>query len=135
MSDQDFFFDEEEEATPASKSVARPAKSSKPAPKATAATTASPSVLDRDVSMTVAALMAVIALLLGVIIGLVIPTSGVGGTASTPAATSSDANVAAPQLTEDQLGTGELPAGHPDISSMGAESTATPASGETTPAE
>jgi flagellar basal body-associated protein FliL len=131
VSDQDFFFDEEEEAAPAPKRAERSAKSAKPAP--TAQPAASQSVFSQDVSMSVAALMAVIALLIGVIIGIVLPVGGSGS--ATPAATSSGAVVPAPQLTEDQLNTGELPAGHPDISDMSAGTTETPAAGDAAPAQ
>ncbi|MBN2404298.1 MAG: hypothetical protein JXE06_01810 [Coriobacteriia bacterium] len=138
MSDQEFFFDEEDEVTKTPKRAAASAKGSKPAPKPTpkAAQASSPSVFSQDVSMTVAALMAAIALLIGVIIGIVIPTGGssVAPVATTPA-TSTGADVAAPELTEDQLNTEELPAGHPDISGMSADTTEVPTSEEATPAE
>lgn len=126
MSDQDFFFDEEEE-TPkpavkaSSKGVSKGAvkasgSEQKSAPKPAArpaAKAASPSIMEQNVSMTVAALMTVIGLLVGVIIGFVLAPDSVGAGSSTTEQTSEQA---APTLSEDQLNSGQLPAGHPDIS-------------------
>ncbi len=132
MSDQDFFFDEEEEtAREAAKSSSKSGAKAAPAPRKSApkpdtqvaASSASP--FEQSVSMTVAALMTAIGLLVGVIIGFVVapdsPTVSNG--------TATDTGVAAPQLSEDQLNSGELPAGHPDIGSV------TPTATTETPAE
>lgn len=126
MSDQDFFFEDEEqpaeEAAPKSASKSGGSKSAaKPA-----ASAAAP-VAQQTVTMTVAGLVAVCALLVGVIIGLVIPrqpTATVGGSGTTGTTT-------APQLSPEQMEGGSLPAGHPDITGMGG-ATGTPAA-TTTP--
>lgn len=107
MSDQDFFFDEEENETPAKAEKKAPT----PRQARTPSAPAKQQVFQQSVSVTVASLVAVIALLLGVIIGFLIPR---GGTTSTPA----DTGVVAPQLTPEQLQSGQLPPGHPDISGM-----------------
>lgn len=115
MSDQDFFFDEDE--APAKETAPKKAGSSdKAAAKAAPAAGAATAV--QTVSMSVAALIGVIALLAGVIIGIVIP---VGGGANVPAPTgvqtpgAPGGDSAAPQLSPDQLNSGELPEGHPPI--------------------
>lgn len=121
MSDQDFFFDEEDGAKQPAKASAT--AKSKSAAAARPAAPASASFFEQSVSMSIAALMAVIALLVGVIVGFVIPTGG-----TTPPVTATDVGAAtqpAPQLTEDQLSSGELPAGHPDLSSLTGSGTAT----------
>lgn len=145
MSDQDFFFDEEETAAePKTGKDAETAKSSanrsaKPAPVARrsepkptakaaprpAASAAGPGFLGQSVSMTIAVLMTVIGLLVGVIIGFVAAPDGTTGstaTSATPATT--DSGSTAPELSEEELSSGALPEGHPDISSMGATGTA-----------
>ncbi|MCX8007210.1 MAG: hypothetical protein N3B11_03735 [Coriobacteriia bacterium] len=108
MSDQDFFFDEEENET--TKKPEKKAAAGRPAQR-TAAPAAKPQVFQQSVSTTVAALVAVIALLFGVIIGFLIPKG-----AATPTTTGTGA--VAPQLTPEQLQSGQLPPGHPDISGM-----------------
>lgn len=142
MSDQDFFFDEEEEtvapakqsAKPSTKSSATKSSSAKSAPAARksapveAAPAAGAGFFEQSVSMSVAALMTVIGLLVGVIIGFVVAPDG--GTSVSTTGT----GAAAPQLSSDQLQSGDLPAGHPDISGMGGSAvpTETP---EAAPAE
>jgi len=119
VSDQDFFFDEEDGAKP-------PVKASGTAKAKPAAPAQTPrgggSFFEQSVSMSIAALMTVIALLVGVIIGFVIPT---GGTTPPVATTTGVTTSTAPQLSEDQLNSGELPAGHPDLGSITGSSTAT----------
>lgn len=127
MSDQDFFFDEEEDAKPKAASKAT-SGSKKPVPSKAAAPAPAGTFFAQNVSMTVAALMAVIALLLGVIIGIVIPT----GSTTVPPVTSSAGTDAAPVLSDDQLNSGELPAGHPDISGMATGSAGATGSADTT---
>ena len=63
--------------------------------------------------MTMAILFAVIGVLLGVVIGLFVGNAlnPVGTNAVAPATT------VAPTLTQDQLNSGQLPAGHPQITS------------------
>jgi len=115
VSDQDFFFEEDEQpketvttGTPGKSGAARPATSA-----------AAPSTV-QTVTMSVAALIGVIALLAGVIIGLVIPT-GPGatapGTVTTPGATQGSGT--APQLSPEQLEGGELPPNHPPVGGGG----------------
>ncbi len=107
MSEQDFFFDEEADAKPAPKKASATNGTSAPS---------NGSFFAQDISVAIAALMAVIALLLGVIVGVLIPSGGTtsGVSTSAPASISEPA----PQLTPDQLDSGELPAGHPDLSGM-----------------
>lgn len=129
MSDQDFFFEEEERPT----EDAAPAKStpksggSKSAAKPVASDAAP--VAQQSVSMTVAGLVAACALLVGVIVGLVIPRQPSAATVDTGTTGTSTA----PQLTPEQMEGGSLPAGHPDISSMGGGATGAPAATTTTP--
>ena len=118
MSDQeDFFFDEEEKP-------AEPKKAPAPRSKAAAgvaAPSAASSFGGQSVTMAVAGLIAVCALLVGVIIGIL-----VGGTDNVPApsaTTGTGVQQPAPQLTDEQLKGGQLPEGHPTIPS--AEPTAT----------
>jgi hypothetical protein len=110
VSDQDFFFDEDEQPKAEEKSAS--AKKTGGAGRSAASATTT----TQTVSMAVAALIGVIALLGGVIIGILLPT---GGT-STVAPTTSPAGQTAPQLSPDQMG-GELPEGHPDIGAMGGD--------------
>ncbi len=128
MSDQDFFFDEDEKVDeevaekPASKKA-----NGKPAPRQTAPrqSAAGYSGGGQSVTMTVASLIAVVALLVGVIIGILIPAGA--STPTSPAANTSG-SVSAPQLTDEQI-QGGVPEGHPDISGMAtgtAEATTTP---------
>jgi len=119
VSDQDFFFDEEDGA----KQPAKAPATAKGKPVARPAEPARASFFEQSVSMPIAALMAVIALLVGVIVGFVIPTGG--ATPPVTATTTAVATETAPQLSEDQLNSGELPAGHPDLSSMTGTGTAT----------
>ena len=127
MSDQDFFFDEEDEAVSeapkaSSKSGGKaqaPARQAAPRQRSAAAPSAAPAG-EKQVSRTVAALMAVGALLLGVIIGFVLPGGSTGATPSTGAAAGTGSTTAPGPLTEDQLSSGQLPEGHPPIESMGA---------------
>lgn len=152
MSDQDFFFDEEEtavepkpgkdadtkpsanrsaKATPtarpaASKSVGKPASkpASKPAARPAPAA-GGPTFFEQNVSMTIASLMTVIGLLVGVIIGFIAaPDNATVSTGTSAAPTMSGTGATAPQLSDEQLSSGTLPEGHPDISSMGATGTA-----------
>lgn len=114
MSDQDFFFDEDEQPK---KEAAKPAPAAKKGASAPAKTAAPAASGVQSVSMTVTALVGVIALLAGVIIGIVLPVGG--GSEPVPtsvtAPTTGAGGSSAPQLTPEQLQGGELPAGHPDI--------------------
>ena len=130
MSDQDFFFDEEETAQPApkteSKSTAKTTGTS-PAPRprqSTATSASSASFFEQNVSMSVAALMTVIGLLVGVIVGFVIAPDGAATGTETTLGTGT--TVPAPALTEDQLNSGELPAGHPAVTGVTPTESVTP---------
>ena len=120
MSDQDFFFDEEDQpADKASAAAAKPAaKPAKAAPvKSTAATPAKSVATPAsglELTWTVTALIGIVALLAGVIIGYVIPKNTSGGVATTTAG--AGVTQQAPQLSPEQMQSGQLPAGHPDIS-------------------
>lgn len=131
MSDQDFFFDDDE-ARPAPKDTPKAAGKGMPAGKeaATPVTpTAAASFFDQSLTMTVAALLMVIALLVGVIIGFFLggsttPSTATGANAIVPS-TSTGAGDATPgQLSPDQIKQG-LPAGHPQLD-QGATGTTTP---------
>lgn len=131
MSDQDFFFDEEEEEAKPAKSSTRPAGkpaakgAGKPAaaaqahraPAAHETAASGGSFFEQSVTMTIASLMMVIGLLVGVIIGFVAAPKGTATAGSTT--TTGTGAAAAPTLTDEQMSTGVLPEGHPDISSMG----------------
>ena len=122
MSDQDFFFDEEDApaSAPAPRPSSQPARSASPARTTHAAAPASgASFFEQSVTMAIAALMTVIGLLVGVIIGFVIAPSGTSPVSSPAGGTS-----VAPGLSQDQLQSGELPEGHPPIE-MDSESTDT----------
>jgi hypothetical protein len=120
VSDQDFFFDEDDKsAKSAGKDTTK--KASSPAPRSAAPAPA------QTVTMTVAILIGVIGILLGAVIGLFVGKSmavpavvlpGAGGTTTQQA----------PQLTPEQLQGGELPAGHPAVGGgAGGAATGTPA--------
>lgn len=116
MSDQDFFFDEDEKADEeVAEKPARKQASGKPAPRQTAARQSAAGYGGgQSVTMTVAALIAVVALLVGVIIGILIPA---GASTTTPSPAASDAgSMTAPQLSDEQIQSGVMPEGHPPIS-------------------
>jgi hypothetical protein len=135
VSDQDFFFDEDD-AKPVEKTAPkkpsssarttgpRKAPASKPsASKPSARTTPAPtaetgSFFDQDVNMAIAALLVVCGLLLGMALGLWIgETRAAGAVADTgltaPAAATGGST--APPLTQDQLNSSQLPTGHPAL--------------------
>ena len=130
MSDQDFFFDDDEAPAekPAAKSAAKPAgaKAQTSAPRTkTAAVPAGA----QSVTMTVAALIGVVALLVGIIIGILIPTGGpqVAAPPSSGVPGMGTGGTQAPPLSEQDL-QGEIPPGHPPIGDMtGGEATDTAA--------
>lgn len=133
MSDKDFFFDEDEtlEGTSAEAPAAtgnertRTSRAGRAAPAA-----AAPTFGTQSVSMTVAALFSVVALLAGIIIGILIP-AGPGRGVPAPTITGGQ-STPAPQLTPEQLQSGELPPGHPPIDGSG---TTTPTRGATPSSE
>ena len=127
MSDQDFFFDEDEKpsAKSPSKSGSRPAgKSGSGSAKPAAGYTPSISSDFQTVSLTVAVLIAVIGVLLGVVIGLFVGRSmATPAISATSLSSGSSGAVVAPSLTDQQLNSGQLPAGHPKIDNSGTGST------------
>ena len=131
MSDQDFFFDEDEEtaAKPQPKKAGPAASKSAgkavAAPVVSATPVGSGTLVTASVPMTVAVLIGVIGILVGAIIGIFVgrsltpaPTSAIPS-ATTPAATTGSA----PQLSPDQLNSSELPAGHPSIGKQSSAAT------------
>lgn len=124
MSDQDFFFDEDEAQAPASakssgdKADKSPSRSKQAEPSAT--------VAGQSVTVTVAALLAIIGVLIGLIGGVFVARMLPGGAGAPTAATTS-----APQLTDQQIQSGELPPNHPNIGQMGGSAAAS--STNTTP--
>jgi len=142
VSDQDFFFDEDETTVTGTKETVKTSAKpeSKPAPaarktvpkpadtKPAAAKPAggSPSFFEQSVSLTIASLMTVIGLLVGVIVGFLVAPDGGTVATGTPATTVTGSDATAPQLSDDQLSSGALPEGHPDIGSA----STTPTTGE-----
>jgi hypothetical protein len=125
VSDQDFFFDEDEKpAKTAGKPAAKKAGSSPSRGGSSAPAPASA----QSVSMTVAILVGVIGILLGAVIGLFVGKSmAVPSIAVTPGAGTTTTGQQAPQLTPEQLQGGQLPAGHPAVGGAGGAATGTPA--------
>lgn len=141
MSDNDFFFEDDQKAEPAPKakpagaSAKKPAPSGavtkKPAPKSSARPVAprGEMVEQQSVTITIAVLIAVVALLVGMIVGMFIGRAMVPEVVSnptTPTGTPMGGTMgsgSAPVLTDEQIEQG-MPEGHPD-----------PASTETTPAQ
>lgn len=129
MSDQDFFFDEEDDAKPAAKVASKATAGSKAASGSKGGRAPQPvaasggSFFAQSVSMAITSLVAVIALLVGLIIGILIPSGSATPETASPAAT------VAPTLTEDQLNSGELPAGHPPVSGTATDSATTTGTG------
>lgn len=118
MSDQDFFFDEDESPAEETKEPKKASKTSGTASKKAAQKPDAPAPSgEKSVTMTIASLIGVVALLVGIIIGILIPA---GGTSTVPAPTTDPAGVSAPQLSPEQLETGNLPEGHPDLGDAGA---------------
>lgn len=128
MSDQDFFFDEDEK--PAAKSQSKGAPPKKPTTPSGKSPSPPEYTPDRSVSYSIAALMAVAALLLGVIVGIVLPVN-VGSQSPATNTGTSGTGASAPQLSPEQLQSGQLPPGHPNVGAAGS-ATAT-GSATTTP--
>ncbi len=127
MSDQDFFFDDEETPAEAKEPKKAEPEASKPqargraSGKHTSAAAGPPTV-----TMTVAGLIGVIALLIGVIIGVVIPTGA--STPISPAGMPAGmGDGEARPLSPEEMQSGQMPPDHPDISEMlGETETGTP---------
>lgn len=128
MSDQDFFFDEDEQPK-------KDAGKSGGSKKAAATPAASSAATAEGVSMTVMALVAVVAILVGIIIGIFVGRGLAASTVpgvNTGAPIQGGAGTEAPQLSPEQLQGGELPEGHPDIGGgAGAATETAPSEGET----
>jgi hypothetical protein len=128
VSDQDFFFDEDEKpaksaGTPAPKKTGSPASTGGSGSPAKSPDADAPAQM---VSMTIAILIGVIGILLGAVIGLFVGKSmAVPSAAVTPSAGAGTGTTQqAPQLTPEQLQGGQLPSGHPAV---GGAATGTPA--------
>jgi hypothetical protein len=118
VSDQDFFFDEDEKpAKSAGTSSAKNAGSSPSRSGSSTTTKAAAPASAQSVSMTIAVLIGVIGILLGAVIGLFVGRSmAVPSAALTPTTTTAPGTTQqAPQLTPEQLQGGQLPAGHPSV--------------------
>jgi hypothetical protein len=120
VSDQDFFFDEDEAPSKEADAKGKPAQTETVKKSGTTRTTTSPAGVgaQQSVSMTVAALIGVISLLAGVIVGIVLPVGGPSvpppGPGATVPADPGGMGGQAPQLSPDQLDQ-DLPPGHPPI--------------------
>ena len=124
MSDQDFFFDEDEQPKAAAEKAAKP-EAKKSAAAKSPAQAAPAAAAGQGVTTTVAALIGVIALLGGLVIGILLPIGGASVPSATPSvvAPTEGGASSAPQLSPEQMQGGELPAGHPDIGSMSGSTT------------
>jgi hypothetical protein len=121
VSDQDFFFDEDEKPA---KSQSKSAPAKKPASSPAKGGATAPAGSEQSVSLTIAALIGVAALLLGVIIGVLIPVNvGSSQTATPDAGLTTTGAVQAPQLTPEQMQSGQLPPGHPSVGATGSAPT------------
>jgi hypothetical protein len=126
VSDQDFFFDEDDKpakgsgSSPAKKTGTTTSRSGSSSANRGAAAPASV----QTVSMTVAVLIGVIGILLGAVIGLFVGKSLAVPTVAVAPGAGTSTTQQAPQLTPEQLQGGQLPAGHP---SVGGAATGTPA--------
>ncbi len=120
MSDQDFFFDEDEK--PATPAAEKPVRSAAPAPaRATTGASANAApLMAQSVTMMVAVMIGVVCLLAGILIGVLIP-AGAAGPSSPASINNSGVVQPAPQLSPDQIDQG-LPQGHPDISGVDTDS-------------
>ena len=145
MSDQDFFFDDED--APAAKepsaAASAPGKSGsgdRTAPdksasgkqatrsSATPVTPAGGQFFEQNVAMPVAALLMVIALLIGMIIGIFVgkAISGSAVPVTTSSGSTTPPSASPSPLTSEQM-QGGLPSGHPDIGAAGNATSETPA--------
>ncbi len=105
MSDQDFFFEDEGEEPEKPQKKAPAARSARPATGGSSA-----AFWDQSVTMSITGLVAVIAMLLGVIVGIVLPVGGITGDIPAP----TPGVVSAPALSPEDL-QGGMPVDHPDI--------------------
>ncbi|HEX9093222.1 MAG TPA: hypothetical protein VF902_04490 [Coriobacteriia bacterium] len=148
MSDQDFFFDEEDEARPTESSApagkaktgsgakpqgaaSAPAKRGGAAPAASSDTSAQTPLLEQNVTVMVAGMLMVVGILVGFIIGFLIG-GGTSAPAAVPSTTSAPVGAVTPGTLTDQQVQQGLPAGHPSIGATGTGATGAP-SAATTP--
>jgi hypothetical protein len=125
VSDQDFFFDEDEKPA---KSQSKSASANKPASSpAKGGSKNAPAAPAQSVTYSIAALIGIAALLLGIIVGILLPINVGGAQTATPdAGLTQTGAVQAPQLTPEQMQNGQLPPGHPSVGgSTGATGSAT----------
>jgi len=136
VSDQDFFFDEEPTkpapGTPASKPGATKSGGAKPGAKPATSSETETAVavpfLEQSTVMSVAILIGVVGLLVGLIGGYLLGTAqtqpaAVSATGAVGTVTGSTGQGGAPLLTEEQINAGQVPAGHPAITASGAATT------------
>jgi hypothetical protein len=129
VSDQDFFFDEEPDtkgSTGKGSKGAATAPAKRPSAPATKAAAPAQAIADdQSTTWAVAALLGVVGLLLGAILGFLLGTTLAGSRVSSAPATTAVTAVtgaqqqSAPQLTNSQVQAGQLPAGHPAITTSG----------------
>lgn len=137
MSEQDFFFDEEQESAPdqpkakASRAASDDVPAKRPATAKAKQPAAEPVVSSYEpqvTTWTIAILLALVGLLLGAILGFFLgsalgkPAPAVSGTPTTPV-TQTPSSGTPSTLTSDQINAG-LPAGHPAINTSSTETTA-----------
>jgi hypothetical protein len=126
VSDQDFFFDEDDKSAKTSGSSAAKKTGSSASRTGSGSSNkgAAAPASAQTVSMTVAVLIGVIGILLGAVIGLFVGKSMAVPTVAVAPGAGTSTTQQAPQLTPEQLQGGQLPAGHP---SVGGTATGTPA--------
>lgn len=113
--------------TPAKSGTGTPAKASATSARNAAAvppaTVAGGAFFGQSVSMAVAGLAVVCALLVGLIAGVLIEQARSGGSSGVPAATTAAPSTGvAPPLTSNQLNSSKMPPGHPSIGATGSPS-------------
>jgi hypothetical protein len=130
VSDQDFFFDEDDSGSagkPSAKGSTGAKVAAAASAKATTPAAAAPSIFDQNITMAVAALLMIIALLIGVILGFFLGQSTAAPTAvsTIPAASGTGTGATPAPLTPEQMNQG-LPAGHVPVDQGAATGTPTP---------
>jgi hypothetical protein len=135
MSDQDFFFEDEQEVIEKPKKTKGGAAAKKAPAKTAPKKSAKASPVDSAAftfSSIVVVLIAIIALLIGFLVGILLgksltppvqiaPTTSTG--ASPMGGVGTDEGTIAPELDDSQMEEGTLPAGHPDINGTGSDET------------
>lgn len=137
MSDQDFFFDDEVVEEPKKEAAKKKAATNKPAKKASAPAKQAPqpvqvvSAEGMTFGVGVVALIAIVALLFGVIIGIfigrsLVPDANFAGTGTQQTQTPGMGGMGsgnAPQLSDEQIQQG-MPEGHPQVDDADADADA-----------